>query len=149
MNGCPECVLDEEMLTIRPQPASIMSGSTAWTQWKTPFRLTSTTCCQSSKVMSVNRLKRSSPAAFTRIVTGPSCSRTAFSAASTAARSVTSAVYANFVVGRIEVEGGDVIAVGAQPVRDGLADARAASGDDGGLHATAPVSCHQESSFRL
>ncbi len=43
MYGWPDCALDEEMLTIRPQPASIMSGSTACTQWKTPFRLTSTT----------------------------------------------------------------------------------------------------------
>ena len=47
MNGCPECVLDDEMLTMRPQPASIMSGSTAWMQWKTPLRLTSMTFCQS------------------------------------------------------------------------------------------------------
>ena len=41
MYGWPEWVLDEEMLTMRPQPASTMSGSTAWTQWKTPLRLTS------------------------------------------------------------------------------------------------------------
>src|SRR3954447_6837951 len=40
MYGCPEGVLDDEMLTMRPQPASIMSGSTAWMQWKTPLRLT-------------------------------------------------------------------------------------------------------------
>ena len=33
-----------------------------------------------------------------------------------------------------------MVAVGAQPIRDGLADAGAASGDDGGLHAAAPVS---------
>ena len=56
MYGCPECVLDDEMLTMRPQPASIMSGSTAWMQWKTPLRLTSITRCQSSNVRSVNRL---------------------------------------------------------------------------------------------
>ena len=41
------------------------------------------------------------------------------------------------VVGRYEVERGDVVPVGAQPIRDGLADARAASGDDGGLHEAA------------
>ena len=46
MYGVPEWVLDEEMLTIRPHPASIMSGSTAWMQWKTPLRLTSMTRCQ-------------------------------------------------------------------------------------------------------
>jgi hypothetical protein len=30
MNGWPEWVLDDEMLTMRPHPASIMSGTTAW-----------------------------------------------------------------------------------------------------------------------
>ncbi len=44
------------------------------------------------------------------------------------------------VVGCDEVDGRDVVPVGAQPVRDGLTDARAASGDNGGLHAAAPVS---------
>src|SRR6478736_689964 len=91
MYGWPECVLDEEMLTMRPQPASIMSGSTAWTQWKTPLRLTSMTRCQSSNEISLNRLNFSSPAAFTRTVTGPSLAWTASRAASTCARSVTSA----------------------------------------------------------
>ena len=32
MNGWPECVLDDEMLTMRPQPASSMSGNVAWMQ---------------------------------------------------------------------------------------------------------------------
>ncbi len=63
MKGWPECVLDDEMFTMRPQPASIMSGNTAWVQWNTPLRLTSMTFCQSSKVSSVKRRKRSSPAA--------------------------------------------------------------------------------------
>ncbi len=94
MNGWPEWVLEEEMLTIRPQPAAVMSGSTAWMQWKTPFRLTSITRCQASKVRSVNRLKPSIPAAFTSTVTGPSSSRTAASAVSTCARSDTSALQA-------------------------------------------------------
>src|SRR5580693_9198958 len=49
MNGWPECAEDEEMLTIRPQPASSMSGSTAWVQWNTPLRLTSMTFCQTAK----------------------------------------------------------------------------------------------------
>src|SRR6187397_1726617 len=95
MYGWPDCALDEEMLTIRPQPASTMSGSTAWTQWNTPLRLTSMTCRQSSNVRSVNRLNRSMPAAFTRMVTAPSWSRMAAIAESTATRSVTSAVCAN------------------------------------------------------
>src|SRR3954454_3189108 len=92
MYGCPEWVLDDEMLTMRPQPASIMSGNTAWMQWNTPLRLTSITRCQSSNFSSVNRLNFSSPAAFTSTVTGPSWARMAASASSTAARSVTSAV---------------------------------------------------------
>src|SRR6185436_3243940 len=92
MYGCPECVLEDEMLTMRPHPASIMSGSTACMQWKTPLRLTSITRCQSANSISVKRLNRSSPAALTSTVTGPSCALIASSAASTAARSVTSAV---------------------------------------------------------
>ena len=92
MPATPECVLDELMFTIRPQPASTMSGSTAWQQWKTPLRLTLITRCQSSKEMSAKREKPSSPAAFTRIDTGPSCVRIVPSAASTCSRSVTSAV---------------------------------------------------------
>ena len=44
------------------------------------------------------------------------------------------------LVGCDEVEGGDVVPVGTQPIRDGLTDAGAATGDHGGLHATAPVS---------
>src|SRR3954452_6272008 len=95
MYGCPEWVLDDEMLTMRPQPASIMSGSTAWMQWKTPLRLTSTTRCHSSNVMSVNFLNPSRPAALTRMVTGPNCARIAAIVASICARSVTSAVCAN------------------------------------------------------
>ena len=127
-------------VTIRPQPASTMSGSTACTQWNTPLRLTSMTWCQSSNVRSVNRLKRSMPAAFTRIVTAPSCSRTACQRGVHRGAVGDVGGVGELVVGRDEVEGGDVVSVGAQPIRDGLADARAASGDDGGLHAAAPVS---------
>src|ERR1700752_3107814 len=65
MYGCPEGVLEDGRLTIRPQPASTMSGSTAWMQWNTPVRLTSLARCQSSNLRSVNRLNFSSPAAFT------------------------------------------------------------------------------------
>src|ERR1700687_2456630 len=50
-------------------------------QWNTPFRFTATTFCHSSKVMSVNRLNPSRPAALTRTVTGPNCARIAASAA--------------------------------------------------------------------
>jgi hypothetical protein len=84
-------VLDDEMLTIRPQPASSMSGSTAWVTWKTPFRLTSTTLFHSSDVMLVNLRNEVMPAALTRMVIGPSAARAADSASSIWARSVTSA----------------------------------------------------------
>ena len=77
MNGAPECVLDEEMLTMRPQPASTMSGRTAWVVWKTPCRLMSMILRHSSKLMLANRRKTSLPAALTRMVTGPSAVRAA------------------------------------------------------------------------
>src|SRR5271165_4175342 len=64
-------------------------------QWKTPLRLTSMTRCQSANVMSRNRLNPSRPAALTSTVTGPSCARIAPRAASTWARSVTSAAWAS------------------------------------------------------
>jgi hypothetical protein len=37
-------------------------------------------------------------------------------------------------LGRVEIEDGDVVAVRAQPPRNGQPDAGAAAGDDGGLH---------------
>gem|GEM_PF-7117106 len=79
------------MLTIRPQPASSMSGSTAWVTWKTPLRLTSITLVHSSIVMLVNRRNDVMPAALTRIVMGPSAARAAIRASSSWALSVTSA----------------------------------------------------------
>ena len=91
MNGCPEWVLDDEMLTMRPQPASTMSGSTACMVWNTPFRFTSITLDHSSNDMLRNFLNPSTPAALTSTRTGPSSSRIADTAASTCARSVTSA----------------------------------------------------------
>ena len=93
MYGVPECVLDDEMFTIRPQPASIMSGSTAWIMWKTPCRFTLTMRCQSSNEILRNGLNPSTPAAFTKMLTGPRFSWMLLSAASIWARSVTSAAY--------------------------------------------------------
>ena len=37
------CALDEAMFTMRPQPASIMSGTTAWQQSNVPIRFTAIT----------------------------------------------------------------------------------------------------------
>ena len=81
MNGCPECVLDDEMLTMRPHPASTMSGSTAWMVWNTPFRLTSITLDHSWNDMCENFLKPSTPAALTSTRIGPNSSRIAAMAA--------------------------------------------------------------------
>ncbi len=53
------------------------------------------------------------------------------------------------LVGSDEVEGGDVITAGTQPIRDGLADARTAAGDDGRLHAPAPISVIKNQPFRI
>ena len=40
MFGAPDWALDEEMVTMRPQPAASMSGTAAWTQAKVPVRFT-------------------------------------------------------------------------------------------------------------
>src|SRR6266568_544836 len=71
MNCWPDCALEEEMLTIRPQPASSMSGSTAWMQWKTPFRLTSITRTPRNELgAAVSVMEISLP--NTRIILSPS-----------------------------------------------------------------------------
>jgi hypothetical protein len=38
--GAPDCALDDEMGTMRPQPAGSMSATAVWTQVKVPVRLT-------------------------------------------------------------------------------------------------------------
>jgi hypothetical protein len=43
-------------------------------------------------------------------------------------------------IGGDKVEGGDVVSIRTQPIRDGKADTRTASGDDGRLHLATPVS---------
>ena len=40
MLGAPDWALDDEMVTMRPQPAASMSGTAAWTQVNVPVRLT-------------------------------------------------------------------------------------------------------------
>ena len=40
MSGWPLWALEEEMFTIRPQPSSIMSGTTAWQTLKVPVKFT-------------------------------------------------------------------------------------------------------------
>ena len=40
MLGAPDCALDDEMVTIRPQPPASMSGTAAWTQLNVPVRFT-------------------------------------------------------------------------------------------------------------
>ena len=52
---------------MRPQPASIMSGSMAWIMWKTPCRLTLTTLSHCSNEIFRNGLNPSRPAELTRM----------------------------------------------------------------------------------
>src|SRR5579864_1217440 len=80
---------------MRPQPASIMSGTADWTEWKVPVRLTARMRSQASGVMSVNAMNPSMPALVTSTSTGPRAWRTLSSAASTDARSLTSTSSAN------------------------------------------------------
>ncbi len=40
MLGAPDWALDDEIVTMRPQPAAIMSGTAACTQVNVPVRLT-------------------------------------------------------------------------------------------------------------
>ena len=88
--GAPDCALDEEMVTMRPQPPACMSGITDWVELKVPVRLTPITRFHSSAVMSVNGVWASMPALVTRISTAPNFSRTCPTALSTLVRSATS-----------------------------------------------------------
>lgn len=72
----PVCALDDEMVRMRPKPASIMSGIASWMQWNVPVRFTSIIFCQSSTLISVNGWNMSMPALVTRISIGPSSART-------------------------------------------------------------------------
>src|ERR1700742_1810045 len=109
------------MLTMRPQPASSMSGSTAWVQWKTPLRLTSTTFDHSSSVMFVKRRNPERPAAFTRIVTGPNGADRGQGGVDLLPVGDVGEV-AEVGVGFGEIDGRDMFAVGPEPVCDRTAD---------------------------
>ena len=90
MRAAPDCALDDEIVTIRPQPAVTMSGIAAWMQWNVPVRLTASMRSQASSVISVKDRNSSSPALVTTISIGPRSVRTLAIASSTAARSETS-----------------------------------------------------------
>src|SRR5436305_2712062 len=92
MRAWPPWALDEEMLTIRPQPASIMSGTTAWQQSNVPVRLTARIRFHWSALIDRKGSKPWSPALFTRMVGRPRRRRTSATPASIWERSVTSTV---------------------------------------------------------
>ena len=76
MRAAPDCALDDEIVTMRPQPAASMSGTAACRQWNVPVRLTASMRSHASSVMSVNGLNSSMPALVTMISIGPSSPRT-------------------------------------------------------------------------
>ncbi len=86
----PDWALDEEMVTIRPQPALSMSGTTACTLLKVPVRLTRIMSSHASIVSSVNGTTSAMPALVTMISTAPNAACTSSSAAAMLDRSVTS-----------------------------------------------------------
>ena len=57
MLGAPDCALDEEMVTMRPQPAAIMSGTASCMQVKVPVRFTARMRSHFSGVMSSDRVE--------------------------------------------------------------------------------------------
>src|SRR5262245_61724252 len=90
MRDAPCCPLDDEIVTMRPQRAEIMSGIAAWRQWKVPVRLIAMTRFQDSRVMSMKRSNAEKPALVTTISIGPNSLRTVRIASSTSERSTTS-----------------------------------------------------------
>ena len=57
MFGAPDWALDDEIVTMRPQPAASMSGTAAWTQVNVPVRLTAMIRSHFSGVMSAQRIE--------------------------------------------------------------------------------------------
>ena len=152
MFGAPDCALDDEMVTMRPQPAASMSGTAACTQVNVPVRLTA----MIRSHVSGGDVERpasndSMPALVTRISTGPSSARTSANPASTDAavgdvdldgrapsRRRRSSRGRRLGRRAVAVEEGDAVAVGGELAGDAEADARGAAGDDGdAAHAAA------------
>ena len=71
MLGAPDWALDDEMVTMRPQPAAIMSGTASCMQVKVPVRLTAMIRSHFSGVMSATGSNASMPALVTTMVIGP------------------------------------------------------------------------------
>ena len=92
MNCCPPCALEDEMLTMRPHPSSIMTGTTAWQQLNVPVRFTSRRRCHFSGVIDRKESTACTPALLTSTVGGPNRSCTCATPASICWRSVTSTV---------------------------------------------------------
>ena len=144
MFGAPDCALDDEIVTMRPEPQASMSGTAAWTQLNVPVRLTATMRSHFSDVMSRSGVNDSMPALVTRSSTGPSSARTCANADATASRSATSTATASALLpaastsaaaasaaSPVLVEDRDVVAVGRELPRDAEPDARGSAGDDG------------------
>ena len=72
MCGAPDCALDDEIVTTRPHPAAIMSGSAAWMHENVPVRFTARIRFHVSGVMSAAASNDSMPADVTTMPIGPS-----------------------------------------------------------------------------
>ncbi len=142
MWGAPDWALDEEMVTMRPQPSASMSGTASCMQTKVPVRLTASMWSHFSGVMSATASNDSMPALVTRMVIGPNWALTAANTFSSAPRSATSTWWAaaagpSFAQrGRrrlrprtVAVEQGDGMAGFGQPMGDTQPDARCRPGD--------------------
>ncbi|GDE74436.1 hypothetical protein HmCmsJML291_01974 [Escherichia coli] len=84
----------EDIITIRPSLRAIISGSTAFVTFHTPFILISIWKSRSSSLISRKLPRRQTPALFTRISMRPSFSLARLIAAATDAGSRTSATTA-------------------------------------------------------
>ena len=131
------------MFTIRPQPSSIMPGTTAWQQLNVPVRFTSRRRCHFSGVIDRKGSTAWMPALFTRTVGGPNCCCTCATPASicVAIGHVDGDAQRRPPGGRdlacgrlgglaVAIEHRHRHAVGRQPFADREPDAGSAAGDD-------------------
>ena len=144
MLGAPDWALDEEMVTIRPHPASSMSGRAAWTQVNVPVRLTPMIRSHPSAVMSRTGVNDFDPGAghqdLDRAKIRPDTVEPGVNRGPVGdvdvdgnGRGSLASQFVGRRLGRgsVAVDNGDTVAIGGEPPGNAEADSRSPTGDDG------------------
>ena len=155
MYGAPDCALEEEIVTMRPHPASIMSGRAAWMQVNVPVRFTarirsprfgSDVGRRLERLDARRRDQRGDGTQLRANVREGAAHRGPIRDVDPAGDRLDAllAELGGALFGRlaVEVEQGNAVAVGPEPPGDAQADTRRGPGHDHNpAHAALPWSC--------